>query len=237
MEKHLAARWMAANMLGWSGVVVAFLLASGMILGGAKGIIVLDVVLGMAHWLTVRHHVSYWWIPAFMLGWYCAVYVAVLLAGATNLASLGMIVLGVLGMAQWLVVRPHVSHWWIPVTAVAGAVALSLGVWAVPFPNFLESHAEWKVLYWVVGMGGVAGGAVGSAQWWLLRRRAAHPSLWAPVNAAGWALGCLAGLYVTSWTFDYLGNPGSALVGGAVAVLIFSALSAPALVHMFRAMA
>jgi len=64
MEKHLAARWVATNTLGsCCALFVAFLLASA----GAWGAIVTPVatgaVLGVAQWLVLRRHTSYWWVP------------------------------------------------------------------------------------------------------------------------------------------------------------------------------
>ena len=137
-----------------------------------------------------------------------------------------------LAMAQWFALRRHVSYWWIPTTAVAGCMGFWLGALTIP-------HGEWffgPSPTWAGSVGGLVGGAAGLAQWWLVRRRAAHPWLWVPVSAAAWALGGYA-LVCAVWAFDSLFRHEylAVAVTGLISGLISGASSAPALIYMFGA--
>ena len=98
-------------------------------------------------------------------------------------------------LAQWLVLRRHISRagWWVLATilgmAVGGAVGMATGV------------SRNVALAWAVGdgsevvrTGATLGAAVGVAQWLVLRQHFAQAGWWIPASIAGWTVGAVAGL-------------------------------------------
>ncbi len=88
----------------------------------------------------------------------------------------------VIGLAQWLVLRQRLflSPWWIAATAAGMGAGLALGI-------ALLGTATAGVALPLRGL--VAGAAMGSAQFLVLRARSDRAAIWVPVVALGWALG------------------------------------------------
>ncbi len=98
-------------------------------------------------------------------------------------------------VAQWLVLRRHVSRaaWWVLATilgmAVGGAIGMATGVSrSVAFALAVGDGSE------VVRTGATLGAAVGVAQWLVLRQHFAQAGWWIPASIAGWTVGAVAGL-------------------------------------------
>ena len=111
-------------------------------MSGAMG----GAVVGLAQWLVLRNRIfqSRWWVVVSIVAW--------LLIGASSLGALGWlapgteeiwlrlfygvingaIVGGILGLAQWFVLRKQIycQKWWIIVSIVAWTFGLPLG-WLV----------------------------------------------------------------------------------------------------------
>ncbi|MCS6994880.1 MAG: formylglycine-generating enzyme family protein, partial [Anaerolineales bacterium] len=102
-----------------------------------------------------------------------------------------------LGLAQWLVVRRHLSSsgWWIVLTAGA----FSLCWWG----------SVWSVWWWIL-----IGGMLGAAQWFLLRRAHARALWWVPVCAAGHAAAWLILTILGGLSYDGISVVIWSLAGG-----------------------
>ena len=100
-------------------------------------------------------------------------------------------------LAQWLVLRRHISRagWWVLATilgmAVGGVVGIATGV------------SRQVALAWAVGdgsdvvrTGATLGAAVGTAQWLFLRQHFAEAGWWIPASIASWTAGAVAGLSI-----------------------------------------
>jgi hypothetical protein len=97
-------------------------------------------------------------------------------------AIAGAVAGGVIGTAQWLVLRRRLplSVLWVPATAGGLAVGLALGH-AVLGDDTTTSPLLLRGL--------IAGAAIGAAQAFLLRGVLPKPLVWAAVVTVGWALG------------------------------------------------
>jgi hypothetical protein len=118
-------------------------------------------------------------IVAFPLGGLLAIQVASTADGPLPAALAGGIAGAVIGLAQWLALRPGVNPLWIPVTAAALAAGLALGVLAIGSATGLGSLAL---------LGAIAGLTVGGAQSLLLRAGILRSLLWAAAVGASWTI-------------------------------------------------
>jgi hypothetical protein len=124
----------------------------------------------------------------------------------------GMIAGVVIGTGQWLVARRLLGNpqTWIPATAVAMGIGLSVGAWAVGYGTSLGELAV---------MGFITGIPLGVAQAYLLRDRLANAWVWAAAMPLLWALG---------WTVTTAGGidvDRQFAVFGAYGAITFMALS------------
>ena len=112
-------------------------------------------------------------------------------------SGLGFVFTPLQPLAQWLVLRKHISRagWWVLATilgmAVGGAIGMATGV------------SRQVALAWAVGdgsdgvrTGATLGAAVGVAQWLFLRQHFAKAGWWIPASIAGWTVGAVAGLSI-----------------------------------------
>jgi hypothetical protein len=135
---------------------------------------------------SAREERWFWaaWGAAF-LGFPIGGAAATLLVGSIDTigkaAIAGAVAGGVIGAAQWLVLRRRLplSALWIPATAGSMALGLALG--------HLVLGDGTTTLPLVLG-GLIVGAAIGTAQAVLLRRVLPTPVLWAAVVTLGWAL-------------------------------------------------
>jgi hypothetical protein len=155
---------------------------------------------------------------------------AILGAMAGTPIVLSLVGLG-LGTAQWPIVRRHMaSSWlWIIVSAFGMAMGLSAGVVLVeqigrsisggPVNFRMLGFAARAMSFGIIGL--LGGGALGLAQWLVMRRHAPNCGRWVRVN--GWSLG--AGLACGSLLADtFVARTGS-LASTAILLLIGSAVA------------
>lgn len=134
------------------------------------------------------------------------------LLGAVAVALLGVILGaclegGVVGTAQWLVLRqalPELS-WrsWAVATAIGAGVAWAAGMLPSTLADLLapasgagggpgatvQDLSGWALYGAAAALGLVAGAILAVAQWWVLRRYVPRASVWLPANACAWAVG------------------------------------------------
>jgi len=136
-----------------------------------------------------------------------------------------------LGTAQWPIIRRHFSpSWgWVVVSALGMSLGLTLGVTLVeqigraliggPVNFRMLGLAARAVSFGTIGVMG--GGALGLAQWFVLRRHAPDCSSWISVNA--WSLG--AGLACGSFLADAFMLRSGSLVSTVILLVIGSAVA------------
>lgn len=142
------------------------------------------------------------------LGWAAGLYAVVAVPGPFN-SNIIWLVAGVcLGVAQWLVLRPHLRRaWqWIAASIVGWLVAFNFGslVFGILtdvlngpglplFESALAVNATLSgmaVLFVVWLLIGAAGGTVvGGMQWFVLRQYFPGAAWWVAANALGWGVG------------------------------------------------
>ncbi|MCA1995588.1 MAG: hypothetical protein LDL41_26595 [Coleofasciculus sp. S288] len=178
-----SVRWIVGV---WWTVATVVSLTAAMAVNPVWGQVVGPATLGITQWLVLRQHIpkAGWWILATTLGGVVALYLGSAVSFfTTSILWIGSGVVGgavggaILGLAQWLVLRRHVSQagWWI----AASAVALAVGAgWLVYLGiesafTFDASMDLIQIIRWS-GMGalsGAIGGAIkGGALVWLLRQ-------------------------------------------------------------------
>lgn len=115
-------------------------------------------------------------IVGFPLGGLAAITVASTASGPLSAAVAGLIAGAILGLGQWLALRPHVSPWWIVASALGlaggGAVATAVTAGA----SDLGSLALF---------GAISGAAVGIAQGIVLGAR--RLAVWLATVSLSWA--------------------------------------------------
>jgi hypothetical protein len=141
-----------------------------------------------------------------LLGFLAPALVGVLVVGATAeiatplgplLLLIGLVVAGslegaALGFAQWLALRQAlpalVWHHWTGATALAGAVAWSLGMLPPTLTDLFALDPVAQIGAWLVVAPGLLL-SIGVAQWLVLRHHLPQAGGWIPANALGWTLG------------------------------------------------
>ncbi len=137
-------------------------------------------------------------------------------------AALGGILAGaVAGTGQWLVLRHYlgIDVIWVVATASGLALGNTVGVVLTGAGTDIGD---------LLVTGAVAGIAVGTAQWTLLRERFRYAGLWVPVLAVAWPLG-----WTTTWSIGVdisLGYP----VFDTFGALVFTAITGATLLTMIR---
>lgn len=104
----------------------------------------------------------------------------------------GVVEGGVLGFAQWLVLRRYIQDMarreWVVATALAAGVAWAIGM----LPSTLAETATVNSMVLVGGavlLGAVLVASIGFAQWLVLRRYIEKAGWWVLANAVAWPLG------------------------------------------------
>jgi hypothetical protein len=128
----------------------------------------------------------------------------------------GLIAGAVIGVAQWLALRPLVPRTWIAATSVGMAAGLALGAAAV---GYGIGRGD------LVIMGALTGVVVGGLQALVLaRRRVSGAAWWAVANPPAWALGWLVTSYVITKNveeqFTNFGASGTLLFALLTSVLL-----------------
>lgn len=136
-----------------------------------------------------------------------------------------------LGTAQWPIIRRHLSPswWWVVVSALGMSLGLTIGVTLVeqigraliggPVNFRMLDLAARAVSFGTIGLMG--GGALGLAQWFVLRRHAPRCSSWILVNA--WSLG--VGLACGSLLADAFMMSSDSIASAVILVGIGSAVA------------
>lgn len=151
------------------------------------------------------------------------------------------------GLAQWYVLRAHVSRavWWIPATLVGLAVGTGLGWlvrWGVVWSLF--SHAGEAVFHTMHGstgsmistlvtgvtFGAVGGAVLGVCQWLVLRRSLPGARWWILATTIGMTAGMMPAWVVENQQIGEL----IWAVRGGVAAVFYSAITGIALVGLLR---
>ena len=188
-ERSRGIQWVVANIVGWLigfalcealQSFISTVLVDGLVIGSAVGI---------AQWLVLRRWMSPvgWWVLLSIVGFGVGkAFAEAVLPGASTLpgyAATGAIIGAAVGVAQWPVLRRHVSSaaWWVPATVVAWVAGWSaIGV--------AERAVDWPTLavYAVGGVGAALAGIVTAIVLiWLMRtpRVSDGVSRSAPTNA------------------------------------------------------
>jgi hypothetical protein len=143
---------------------------------------------------------------------------------------LGIVGLG-LGTAQWPIIRRHMSSswWWVVVSALGMALGLTAGVILVEQVGrvMIGGQVNFRMLgvaaraasFGTIGVMG--GGALGLAQWLVLRRHAPRCGGWIRINT--WSLG--AGLACGSLLADALVARSGSLASTVILLVIGSAVA------------
>jgi hypothetical protein len=172
-ERSLGIQWVVANVVGWligfglCEAIQSFIstvLVDGLVIGSAVGI---------AQWLVLRRWMSPvgWWVLLSIVGFGVGKALAeAILPSASTLpwyAATGAIIGASVGVAQWPVLRRHVSSaaWWVPATVVAwiaGWSAIGIAEHAVDWPTLTT--------YVVGGVGAALAGTITAIALIWLRR-------------------------------------------------------------------
>src|SRR5208282_3800403 len=167
---------------------------------------------------------------------------AILGAMAGTPVVLSFVGLG-LGAAQWPIVRRHMTSSWMWVIVSACGMALGLTVGVVLVEQVGRTIVGGPINFRMLGVparalsfatiGVLGGGALGLAQWLVMRRHAESCSRWIPVNAGGLGGGLAFGSLLADALMVRAGSlPSTAillLIGSAVA----GAFTAKALAEIF----
>lgn len=135
-----------------------------------------------------------------------------------------------LGLAQWLVLRPYVrkSHDWIINHAVGWVVGYTLGLYVVQ----LLARTPLGMMLGFICFGII----VALFQFPILRREIPNIAVWILANAVGWTLGAYLSLLVSGYFFQ-IAIPStftSVLVAVGITGLVAGAVTALALIWIVR---
>jgi hypothetical protein len=146
------------------------------------------------------------WILATMAGYICGMLSGIMLSQflpntfvryspsndivtAISLVGSGALFGGILGLAQWLVLKRYLSHIgsWIPATAIGwGIIGLAVLSLEMSAPADAYSGIVPEVL-WDVTKAFAGGILIGLAQWLVIRDRVEMAFVWIPANAVAFA--------------------------------------------------
>jgi hypothetical protein len=176
-ERTLGLQWVVANIVGWLvGFAACEALKSIVTTVFVDGLVI-GTSLGLAQWLVLRRRIAPvgWWVVFSIIGFGLGKALSEAVAPTTP-ALLGYGLSGALigatvGLAQWLILRQHVSRaaWWVPATILAWVAGWSL-------IGLAETSSDLPTLaVYLVGAIGAAGAGIitGAALVWLFRFRVA----------------------------------------------------------------
>ncbi len=101
----------------------------------------------------------------------------------------------VLGIAQWLVIRPYIGHtgWWVIASSVGWFLGILLNIMATGILNYIVQllwavGGLWEVFWLNLVHEPVTAAVLGVAQWFVLRRHIQHAGRWILASAVGGAV-------------------------------------------------
>jgi hypothetical protein len=177
------------NSLGWGSSAIAIFHSVGLLEG---------IVLGVAQWLVLHRyvkHINTWILVtaiAAMIAWLVGLQISTLMIFSTNLDTtltsamktqtllkgvflLGAWVGGVLGFAQWFVLKSHIRRavWWIVANALAWALGLVVAFMMIGMMHSNYFSLETALAGTAIGLtlGAVVGAITGVALVGLLKPR------------------------------------------------------------------
>jgi hypothetical protein len=135
---------------------------------------------------TVIRRLRWTWPVAILVGFPIGGLVANSIVGKIDTVGTavagGLIAGAIIGVAQWLALRPLVPWAWLVATSVGMATGLTAGAALVDYGS---SRGDLAL------MGAITGLGVGGLQAFLLHRRFSSAAWWAAVNPPAWALAWL----------------------------------------------
>jgi hypothetical protein len=168
----LASSYIVKNGLGPSQIGGVFIV-NGIVVGA---------VVGLIQSLVLRTYIAraIWWIPASALGGIAANQAAGMISNDPNadtasaafllyLITLSVISGIVVGLPQWLVLRPFIAKaiWWIPARALGYACSISIS--AIMGVGRIESRESVKIVVSSLLSISIAAAITGTALVWLIR--------------------------------------------------------------------
>lgn len=163
--------WVLASAMGLVlGAVVGGALVDifPSVLGGAISGVAVGSAVGTSQWLVLRKQLSQvgWWVIASIAGFAMFGAVATVLSEKVSIVFLFALIGAAIGVAQWLVLRPHFSQagWWVLANVSAFS---SFGV-AVDAVYAIKGESASLAVSLVVLS--IYGGLTGAALVWLLRQ-------------------------------------------------------------------
>lgn len=139
---------------------------------------------------------------------------------------------GVMGLAQWLVLRNRIfrARWWVVVSIVVwlliGASSLGALGWIAPRTEQILV----RVLHGFIN-GVVVGAVVGLGQWFVLRKQIYREEWWMVANIFAWAVGLPLGWAVGGFIYGMTDLFISEVVGLVVTWFFVAAVTGIALVR------
>jgi hypothetical protein len=173
---------------------------------------------------TVIRRLRWAWLVAILVGFPIGGYAANIIVGKIDTVGAalagGLIAGAIIGVAQWLALRPLAPWAWVVGTSAGMAVGLSAGAALV---DYGISRGDLAV------MGAVTGLSVGGLQAFLLARRGSGSLWWVAVNPPAWALAWLVTTFViTKNVKEHFA------VFGASGALVFALLTWLVMTLLFR---
>jgi len=161
-------------------------------------------------------------------------------AMSTLLVTAGLGEGAVLGLAQWLALRPSLPHLpgraWVLATALAAGIAWTLAMSLVTLGE-LNVLGRMALAILALPFGIMFLCSIGGAQWWVLRHSVAHASWWILANAIAWPIGVAIPVVGMALLPDTAGAVLMLLVGvicGLLMGLVVGAITGFALVRLLR---
>ena len=175
--------------------------------------------------------------------------IGAVLLSAGLMTTTGVLEGGVVGFAQWVVLRHTIQgiSWrsWVLATIIGALIAWFFGSIPMTMASLSQPSAstpaseppQTVVLLLAAGMGLVAGLILSLAQWRVLRKQVKKAWLWLPANALAWAVGMpiiFAAVDLAQQTGSIAGGVMVMAAGITLAGAVVGAIHGPALLYLAR---
>ncbi|MDJ0517123.1 MAG: hypothetical protein QNJ74_13010 [Trichodesmium sp. MO_231.B1] len=141
---------------------------------------------------------------------------------------------GVIGLAQWLILRNRIfrSKWWVVVSIVSwlfiGASSLGALGWIAP-----RTEQIFLRLFHGFINGAIVGAILGLGQWFVLRKQIYREELWIIANIIAWAIGLPLGWLVGGLVYGAIGLFIGEAIGLFVTWFFVAAITGIALMRLY----